>query len=178
MYTNISICGRFIISPSHASNVNHVWESQRLHCSSTTSNHQVEQRSGSRGASLHLLVTSRQNTLKCVRRVQHGHRSWRMCHRVFICMPDEPCVHGGVCVPLSKSHVCVCVCVHSIKSYFPARVGQSHPVLLLLLLLESQCQSENRAMKERKSAAGEIQQLRPSRVLSSSPLFLSITTSS
>lgn len=44
------------------------------------------------------------------------------------------------------------MCVSTALRSFPARVGQSHPVLLLLLL-ESECQSENRAMKERKSAA-------------------------
>lgn len=44
------------------------------------------------------------------------------------------------------------LCVDRIKFQLPARVGQSHPVLLLLLL-ESQCQSEKRAINERKSAA-------------------------
>lgn len=52
----------------------------------------------------------------------------------------------------------MCVYVHKHKKgFFVARVGQSHPVLLLPLL-ESQCQCEKRAMNERKSAAsGEKQ---------------------
>lgn len=62
--------------------------------------------------------------------------------------------------PHFTSHVvrvCVCVCVHKHKKgifFCLARVGQSHPVVLLPLL-ESQCQSERRAMNERKSAASE-----------------------
>lgn len=40
--------------------------------------------------------------------------------------------------------VCVCVSTNTKKAFVTARVGQSHPVVLLPVL-ESQCQSERRA---------------------------------
>lgn len=77
-------------------------------------------------------------------------------------------------------YVHLCICPQSKKGLFPARIGQSHPVLLLLLL-ESQCQSEQ--SDERKEECSLQKRVQPEKHCSlvppgsSPPLYLLSTTS-
>lgn len=86
----------------------------------------------------------------------------------------------GVSDPIYIYCMCIYVFVQSKKGLFPARIGQSHPVLLLLLL-ESQCQSEQ--SDERKEECSLQKRVQPEKHCSlvppgsSPPLYLLSTTS-